>query len=400
MRSLARRMVSRVLALRPPAVQLAILERPRGARDLVTRVVVLAAVVAAAVTPVFLGRGSGDLSQGASAAFLQQQAELEHARAQLEAIREDGEAGSEEGQAAASRVAELEAATRLGYLPRDDDETRVGGQAPDFRLLTLEGEPFRMSELGQPVILNFWASWCAPCVEEMPDFELVHAEFGDRLALIGVNDGEDLATALEFQERLGVTYAVLLDPTTQLTGGPYRLIGRPTTFYIDGDGVIREVRVGIHSLEEMRRLAGELVGAEVAQRSERPETRDYGEQALDLIESGRANFGVARGLLEDWSGNPDLFEDPGWRRNIVAQTRIWQALAERAEMMTAPRSAEALHGELKASLAAITVAGAGIRQAVDGAGVAELRVAGQLFGAGVDEFELVAGELEGVVSGG
>ena len=106
----------------------------------------------------------------------------------------------------------------------------------------------------------------------MPDFQLVHEEFGDRLTMIGVNDGEDLETAVEFQGRTGVEYVVLLDPTTALTNGPYVLIGRPTTFYIDAEGIIRDVRVGIHTLADMRGLAAGLLGEAVAERSEEPAT--------------------------------------------------------------------------------------------------------------------------------
>ena len=236
MHTLLQAIWGRLRGIRPPAVQLAVLERPRSRRDALNRVLMIAAVVAAAVIPVFLGRGSGDVSEGAGEMFRGLQAELADAELELDELRDAGDEDSGAGREAAALVEQLRAATQLGYLQREGDETRVGGQAPDFRLLTLDGEPFQLSEVGQPVILNFWASWCAPCVEEMPDFQLVHEEFGDRLTMIGVNDGEDLETALEFQGRTGVEYVVLLDPTTALTNGPYVLIGRPTTFYIDAEG--------------------------------------------------------------------------------------------------------------------------------------------------------------------
>ena len=205
MNTLLQAIWGRLRGIRPPAVQLAVLERPRSRRDALNRVLMIAAVVAAGVIPVFLGRGSGDLDEGAGEMFRGLQAELTDAELELQELRDPGDEESGAGREAAALVEQLRAATQLGYLQREGDETRVGGQAPDFRLLTLDGEPFQLSEVdGQPVILNFWASWCAPCVEEMPDFQLVHEEFGDRLTMIGVNDGEDLETAVEFQGRTGV----------------------------------------------------------------------------------------------------------------------------------------------------------------------------------------------------
>ncbi len=384
----------RLRGIRPPAVQLAVLERPRSRRDALNRVLMIAAVVAAAVIPVFLGRGSGDLDEGAGEMFRGLQAELTDAEQELQELRDAGDEDSGAGREAAARVEQLRAATQLGYLQREGDETRVGGQAPDFRLLTLDGEPFRLSEVGRPMILNFWASWCAPCVEEMPDFQLVHEEFGDRLTMIGVNDGEDLETAVEFQGRTGVKYVVLLDPTTQLTNGPYVLIGRPTTFYIDAEGVIRDVRVGIHTLEDMRGLAAGLLGEGVADRSEAPASPEYAAQAQNLIDSGRANFGVGSGLLDDWAENPSLFEDPGWQRNIVAQTRVWDSLAAQSEELEAPSSVASLHAEVSAWLRSITDAGAMVREAVEGADPGELAAARQLLDAAAAAFGLAADDLE------
>ena len=357
MQTLLQRLWSRLRALRLPAVQLAFLERPRSMRDAASRAAIFAVVIAAAVVPVFLGRSATDACATMSSEF-------------------------------------------VGHIEREGESTRVGGLAPDFRLRDLDCEPFQLSEVEGPVILNFWASWCAPCIEEMPDFELVHQEFGDRLTLIGVNDGEDQDTALEFQGRTGVQYLVLLDPTTQLTRGPYGLIGRPTTFYIRADGIIHDVRVGIHSLEEMRRLAGELLGETTAQRDEPPASSGYTASALDLIQSGRANFSVARELLDDWFDDPARFDDPGWRRNIVAQTLIWDALAERAEGLTAPSAMRGMHDELAASLTSIRVSGALIREAVESEDPAEIEAARRLLGAGADEFRLVAVDLEAALESG
>ena len=342
-------LIARLRAFRLPAVQLAFLERPRNMRDAVTRAAVFAVVIAAAVTPVFLGRSATDACATMSDEF-------------------------------------------VGHIEREDESTRVGGLAPDFRLRDTDCEPFQLSEVEGPVILNFWASWCAPCIEEMPDFQLVHEEFGDRLTLIGVNDGEDQETAIEFQGRTGVEYLILLDPTTQLTRGPYGLIGRPTTFYIRADGIIHDVRVGIHSLEEMQRLARELVGDEPSAAA--PVPSGYTESALDLIASGRANFNVGQDLLADWAQTPTLFDDPGWRRNIIAQADTWDALVDLADGLAAPASVRAMHDELSASLRSIQVSGSLLREAVESSDAAEVEAAQQLLAASADEFRNVANDLE------
>ena len=343
-------LIARLRAFRLPAVQLAFLERPRNMRDAVTRAAVFAVVIAAAVTPVFLGRSATDACATMSDEF-------------------------------------------VGHIEREDESTRVGGLAPDFRLRDTDCEPFQLSEVEGPVILNFWASWCAPCIEEMPDFQLVHEEFGDRLTLIGINDGEDQETAIEFQGRTGVEYLILLDPTTQLTRGPYGLIGRPTTFYIRADGIIHDVRVGIHSLEEMQRLARELVGDEPSAAAA-PVPSGYTESALDLIASGRANFNVGQDLLADWAQTPTLFDDPGWRRNIIAQADTWDALVDLADGLAAPASVRAMHDELSASLRSIQVSGSLLREAVELSDAAEVEAAQQLLAAAAEEFRNVANDLE------
>ena len=108
----------RLRGIRPPAVQLAVLERPRSRRDALNRVLMIAAVVAAAVIPVFLGRGSGDLDEGAGAMFRGLQAELTAAELELQELRDAGDEDSGAGREAAARVEQLRAATQLGYLQR------------------------------------------------------------------------------------------------------------------------------------------------------------------------------------------------------------------------------------------------------------------------------------------
>ena len=147
----------------------------------------------------------------------------------------------------------------------------------------------------------------------MPDFQRLHEQYGDRLAMIGVNDGEDLATAAEFAgpNRTDVRYRILIDPSKSLTDGPYRLIGRPTTYYIDAGGIIRDIRVGEHDLETMRELAANLLGEEPAEQSAEEATGDYPADAATLLESITANFNAAQAEFARAAEDAALYDDPG-----------------------------------------------------------------------------------------
>ena len=339
-----------------------VLRRPRSLREAGQRGVVLAAVIAAAVMPALIGRSTGDVTEGASAEFAALVEEREQVLIDLEA-----EADTDRAETLRERLAELEAATELGYLEREDDSASVGALIPDFRLLDLEGNPFRLSDLDQPVVLNFWASWCQPCVEEMPDFQLLHEEYGERMLMIGVNDGEDPETAAEFAERLEVDYLILIDPTKQLTDGPYRLIGRPTTYYINAEGFVQDIRVGFHTLGVMRELTASLWGEEPADgESEAPaNTGDYTADALDTIASSLANAAVGADLLSRWDADAEMYDDPAWQRNVVAQARGWGELVDRFEGLTPPQRLQTLHDDFLAALRSVDVAGRLLVDAVE-----------------------------------
>jgi len=120
---------------------------------------------------------------------------------------------------------------------------REGDVAPDFAFSAFDGERLRLSDFrGRPVFLNFWASWCAPCRAEMPSMELKLREHEpDGLVIIGVNNGERIESAERFLERLDVKFtAFAYDPASDVAHR-YALLGMPTSFFIDADGVITGV---------------------------------------------------------------------------------------------------------------------------------------------------------------
>jgi len=120
----------------------------------------------------------------------------------------------------------------------------VGYPAPDFELTTLSGEPFLLSELqGAPVVLNFWATWCGPCRRELPSLQAAHEHYGEHVAIVGVDQAEAPATVQLYVDQLDLTFQIPMD-NDQVAANLYNVMGLPTTFFIDPDGVIRRVWSG------------------------------------------------------------------------------------------------------------------------------------------------------------
>lgn len=119
----------------------------------------------------------------------------------------------------------------------------IGSRAPNFEAQDLDGNIVRLSDFqGQPVILNFWATWCTSCEAEIPALEQVFQERKDAgLVVLGVDWGEGrVGAARSFLDRLGATYVSVMDPSGAI-GDRYRVRGLPVTLAIDRDGVIREL---------------------------------------------------------------------------------------------------------------------------------------------------------------
>jgi len=118
----------------------------------------------------------------------------------------------------------------------------VGAQAPDFALQNLNGETVTLSGLrGQVVLINFWATWCAPCREEMPAIEARYNRGG--FQVLAVDFGENAQQVQGFLEEIGVDLPVLLDSDGSVQE-LYRVRGYPTTFIIDANGIVRFFHIG------------------------------------------------------------------------------------------------------------------------------------------------------------
>jgi peroxiredoxin len=122
----------------------------------------------------------------------------------------------------------------------------VGRLAPDFTLPDLNGTRVRLSDFRgkKAVFLNFWASWCPSCQEEMPTMEKLYQEFKARgLEIVAVSIDTDKADAEKFVKMHSVTFPALLDPDFKVAK-EYRVTGIPTHYFIDKTGVIRAREVG------------------------------------------------------------------------------------------------------------------------------------------------------------
>ena len=112
-----------------------------------------------------------------------------------------------------------------------------GWQPPPFSGQTVDGRRISLADLqGRVVLINFWATWCPPCLHEMPDFQSLHERYESRgLSVLGINIQEDPAKVRRYVERLGVRYPNLLDPDGEISKA-YGIVGTPSTFLIGRDG--------------------------------------------------------------------------------------------------------------------------------------------------------------------
>jgi peroxiredoxin len=140
---------------------------------------------------------------------------------------------------------------------------RVGWLAPGFELVDFDGRTVSLESLrGQYVMLNFWATWCGPCRAEMPFMQEVYENpdwSAQGLVMVAVNVGESASQAEAFMEEFGFEFLVILDSASR-TAAAYNIRGIPSTFFIDRDGVIRDMRVGtFRSRAEIESILSSLI---------------------------------------------------------------------------------------------------------------------------------------------
>ena len=140
----------------------------------------------------------------------------------------------------------------------------TGQTAPDFALKSSSGQNLRLSEYrGDVVMINFWATWCGPCRQEMPLLEELHARY-ERVgfSLLGVNIDDDSGKAMNMVTELGVTFPVLFDARKEVSK-TYEVDAMPTTVILDREGTVRYIHHGykpgyeVQYLDQIRSLLRE-----------------------------------------------------------------------------------------------------------------------------------------------
>ncbi len=142
-----------------------------------------------------------------------------------------------------------------GLLSRGSGENEVvaqiGSAAPDFELERIDGGSLSLNELrGKPVLINFWATWCGPCVVEMPSIQKYYESYPGAFEVVAINADESRSEVVKFVEDIEVTFPVVLDPGLRIQA-LYRPRGLPTSYILDSQGVISSQHIGMLSEDQL-----------------------------------------------------------------------------------------------------------------------------------------------------
>lgn len=133
-----------------------------------------------------------------------------------------------------------------------------GKRAPDIEAASLQGDAVDLDAWrGAPVVVVFWASWCGPCRQEVPELLSLQAHYGDRVRIVGVNAGEDPAVASRAVREWGIAWPVVADPSAAIARA-YSVSAIPLVLVLDADGRIRYRGNGMPS--DAHRLLDGLLG--------------------------------------------------------------------------------------------------------------------------------------------
>jgi len=141
-------------------------------------------------------------------------------------------------------------------------EARMGSPAPDFTLQTADGATVQLAQLkGKPVWVNFWATWCVPCREEMPAMQEIYEQYRGRgLTIVAVNMEEDVSTVRRWIDSGGFPFTFALDSDGAQVKR-YNVKAAPTSYFVGPDGVIRDLKLGQISRAEMQAKVEKLLGS-------------------------------------------------------------------------------------------------------------------------------------------
>jgi thiol-disulfide isomerase/thioredoxin len=174
--------------------------------------------------------------------------------------RVEGSVSNWRSVAAVAVLLILALAACSGSRPEQVGGITQGIKAREFSLQSLDGEEVSLSDLnGQVVLVNFWASWCEPCRDEIPDLEAAYQKYHDEgFTILGINVQESPDTVKEFVARLGITYPVLLDVDGRVLK-EYRSGGLPISLVLDRNGVIRARQTGYLSAAQLETYLAQVL---------------------------------------------------------------------------------------------------------------------------------------------
>jgi len=135
----------------------------------------------------------------------------------------------------------------------------IGTKGPEFKLADIVGKEVSLEQLkGKVIFLDFWATWCAPCRDELPELEALFKKYqGQGLIVIGVNVDATAAIIAKFLDKKHITFPMLIDAKGE-AGDAYRVTGLPTAFLINRDGFIR-YRHGGYGKEYIKMYEKEII---------------------------------------------------------------------------------------------------------------------------------------------
>ncbi len=173
---------------------------------------------------------------------------------------------AEQGSRSPSSSLELESVSEQESLPElgivQPGVPEPGGQAPDFALLDMDKQLVRLSDFrGTPVVLNFFASWCGPCLLEMPFIQAAHLQAQEAgYVVLGVVVQDSREAVRSLADSMGLTFPMVIDGDNTV-GMAYHVVGPPATFFLDENGKVISVVAGPIEEETLEQELAKITGA-------------------------------------------------------------------------------------------------------------------------------------------
>jgi len=134
----------------------------------------------------------------------------------------------------------------------------IGAIAPAFTLMNTDGAEITLADhRGQVVLINFWATWCPPCRQEMPGIQAMYEAHQGDLAVLAIDNDEPLPLVVEFQNEFDLTFDILLDPGARVQS-QYMIRSYPTSLFVDENGIIRFIHIGLMTESQLGNYLSQL----------------------------------------------------------------------------------------------------------------------------------------------